>query len=274
MQRLNAFGEDGRRKPDISRIKILTGSKGELPKFIETGPTLTFFKAGAKQGDQYSKVEPVTEVICYEVGTLLGFDCVPYQLIWLDQEIFNSKGQVLACVSKSFKKDNYIYITAEEILGSIDTETNIYQELIQISPSVKKSINKMVVFDYLFNNTDRHLNNFEFFFSTDSQIEMAPLFDNERSLLNEISLEDDAEFEDRLLYDSAKPFEYTHKEAIKLVDNFKELGLDFTHEWPEIVSLFDKHAALLNRSRLQLMKAIFVRRYNNVRKLLLDAQER
>ncbi|THF73683.1 HipA domain-containing protein [Cohnella fermenti] len=255
-----------------SSVLVGTTSIGELPKFTHVRDGQLFYiKAGSKHANKYSNLEPVVEAICCRIGKLIGINVVQYELEWMPGSPFGVKDDVLVCVSEDFKNPTTgIYLTGEEFCGPRINEDNLYAAFTEPFTFLQDDIDKMILFDYIINNADRHLNNFYIQFPFIDSAGLAPLFDNERGLLSECNLEDVDEFEDLLLYEEAKPFDYKHSDAIQRVKNINRLGLDFSREAVEFFPVFEMYKDLVSRDRMTLMKSIFTRRYNYVRNLSIN----
>lgn len=104
-------------------------------------------------------------------------------------------------------------------------------------PDVKKSVEQMIVLDYLILNEDRHLNNFGVVRNANTleYIGAAPIYDSGTSLWFDkpIAL---IRAETKV---TCKPFKASHEEQLKLVSDFSWLDLTalqgIDDEWRELV---------------------------------------
>ena len=113
------------------------------------------------------------ECIAYEVGQLLGIDVVPY---WLEKLYISEDEIIDVCVSEDYRflRDIKSVISANSYLlkdyaGKLSRKER-YDRITSISEKVKLDIDKMIVFDYLIDNYDRHLRNFEIILSFPERI--------------------------------------------------------------------------------------------------------
>lgn len=270
-----------------------------LPKLLSDGISEKLFvKAGRPINNFYGHLEPITEYICYKIGILLGFDCVHTRLWAIDSELFGIEkldstlkskfstlcgksisrdfclnDRTLCSVSKNFLSENQSFIKAGKMLMALGiddpkqlTKQELYNALIKITGRV--NIDRMIIFDYLINNTDRHLGNFGWCL-VDHDFEPAPLFDHGFSLCNTISLEDIQEHDqDVLSFESGKPFG-SLSGALSLIDQNSLKGLRFDkNTLNSILKLLRPYRGVFGRDRYSLIESFLKRRFENVRKMV------
>ena len=189
-----------------------------------------------KGGSGATWQEPYNEVLASRIMKRLGISCVIYSLL--------TEGTYPYSICEDFVTPDTELISAWHIMQTKKKENHVlvYQhyldccEILNI-PDVKKSVEQMIVLDYLILNEDRHLNNFGVIrdANTLKYIGAAPIYDSGTSLWFDkptalIHAETKA---------TCKPFKASHEEQLKLVSNFDWLDLTALHgiedEWRELV---------------------------------------
>ena len=205
-------------------------------------------KGGTLLPDGLSGYEPYSEYIAYIVADTLGIPCAPVKL--LDSDLFPDIDCRLPHVSLSRRiKDpkGSQRLHAATILRTMYGREyrrdciNYYKKL----PIDLDMTYRMLVFDAIIGNDDRHLNNWDFVLF-ENEIYHSPLFDNGSSLLSMFS---DTELLANLDYDNSKPFRPTHKEQIALVKDWGVFSYDFKLVWFSIRSRIDWVLRLLTQER-------------------------
>ena len=128
-----------------------------------------------KAGSATYELEPLSEYLAAQISSILCPDAVPYDMR------FHHGRLVSTCplfTSESIGLAKTATITHEErsISGLLEYFRSIGSE---------DSFRRMMILDAIILNTDRHLGNFGVLFDTDTMqvTTMAPVFDNNRSLL-------------------------------------------------------------------------------------------
>lgn len=214
---------------DLSSMGLTHTSNGMLYKWMEDNK---YYKSGSLSYGDFSKHEPIIEVICSKYLKLLGIDGVEY---WLED--IHSKGGkyfdeqiITCCVSDSFLKEEELFIPVGKHYSDLDRLT--YEKIIADFPQFELKINEMLIFDFLVNNVDRHFYNFGYIKHMDSgNVRFCPIFDNGLSLyvgLTDYQL-------DRIKshpygskkFDVARPFRTKHSTQIKIISKLPKIYLDF-----------------------------------------------
>ncbi len=184
---------------------------GMLEKFwidIEGRPFL--IKSGHIPGATENGILAANEIVASKIAAAIGSEHVEYQKI----NIRNDRTKY--CVCKSFGNKNEDFVPAENIRLQLDTydRMNVYRYMCDLG--FKDDMNKMMVFDILIHNIDRHCGNFGILVNSDTMEvkRFAPLFDS-GSCLNYIDSEPGAGI--------MKPFEMTPKEMLQMIDSKVEL---------------------------------------------------
>lgn len=199
--------------PDLS-------SSGMLPKrwTIQNGKRYLI-----KMGTPPYFQEPLNEAIASRILDKLNIPHVKYDLGYNGQFPFSR--------CESFTNSEIDYITEAifmcEKLEDMPPDVSQYQYYIDCCkevniPDIQLKIDRMLIFDYLILNEDRHFNNFGLIRNADSlkYHDVAPLFDHGNSLCFQ---DEEHQFDAKI--DICKPFECRHFEQIKYVTNID--WLDF-----------------------------------------------
>lgn len=165
------------------------------------------------------------EVVATKVARLMDIPCVEYFPVTIA-----STGEI-ACGCQSFISDNqHEFVNALQLmhdnpfLGNIE----LYHELCVMVG--QKAIDRMILFDHIIHNTDRHEKNFGIIRDADTQaiISMAPLFDNGSSFGWNHT-------EDIQSMDDAKPFFRSRKAQLEMVNNIKNVNIPDVKEIQQLL---------------------------------------
>lgn len=252
----------------LNSVSLKTSSKGVLHKWIATiNNTRYYIKTGNLRYREFSNTEPVMECIAYEVGNLLGFRCAEYSLskIHLKESDIWDEQNILVCMSKDFLSKGETFMSMYNVIRhSIDISTSdLYSTIINKYPNLELDLNSMIVFDYIFNNPDRHLKNFGLIYEDGNMKEFSPLFDNGLSLFCGEIL--DVPLTKLSRMDNCKPFKSRHSQAMKLVKALPKLNLSISDT--EIENVFKKYRSYLGEKRYKIMVELFFRRLCDARRL-------
>ena len=129
----------------------------------------------------------------------------------------------------------------------------------------------MIVFDFIINNTDRHLNNFGFICDENENIlRFSPLFDNGCSLFNDIQIDERFinKFDIADRKSKSKPFRTNQYKQIKLIDS-TSLNLNVNIDIKNICEdLLTKE--YITVKRIDIIEKLVKRRMEHVRNLLCE----
>lgn len=163
-------------------LSSLGGTPGVAKKFIAR--RMSDNRVGiAKQSLSSNKYDNINEVVCYELGNLLGI-----RVCEASSEIYKGANDwVISLFEYPYKND----MKSAGSIFKIDTftkEFSVSKIQSMFGKQAVEDFNRMIIFDTITRQTDRHINNFAFITNG-----MYPLYDNGRCLfwdtaeLNDIS---------------------------------------------------------------------------------------
>ncbi len=149
------------------------------------------------------------------------------------------------------------------------TRDDLYNKFIDNIADIQIHIDNMIIFDYIVNNTDRHLKNFGFLINED-KIRFAPIYDNGLALGSHLD-DEEIEFEEisDLLLDAdyAKCFDTSNKKQLELVKKCT-LNIDFDYEY-----IVRKYSKYLSEKRMEFIMELLKERILEVKKCLFQNQK-
>jgi len=263
----NDFSKDmgeilfGRSITSLSHVSLISPdntSDGWLrKKWIIADGKRILMKGGSKPYEQ----EPFNEVIAAAVLRRLNIPHADYKLIFeknrpysLCENFITPETELIPAwrINEVHVKDNH---------DSNNTHFLRCCETLFI-PCVKESLDKMLVFDYIISNEDRHFNNFGFVRNADTLewIGFAPIFDSGTSLWYNTGNHGIGHAT------ACKPFKDLHNEQIKLVGDLSWFnanaleGLD--NEIKEILSYSKSED--ISEERRNLISAAVIKQYQRI----------
>jgi len=192
----------------------------------------------------------------------MGIPCAEYSLEENDNE--------LVSVSKWFYDESKeIFYSANKLMRILGiTRDNLYYKLITNVDNVQIDLDNMIVFDYIINNTDRHLKNFGFLVNGD-HIKFAPIYDNGLALgshLDDHEIEDE-DIEDLILdSDYAKCFNTSNRRQLELV---KKCTLNINVDYEVIIK---KYSHYLSEKRVIFILELLKQRIQEVKRCSFQNQ--
>lgn len=237
---------------------INSSSLGVYTKYVRVvNGTKYLIKSGRGDGKSKTSIlEPVSECICYELAKQMGIDCAEYTL--------EGSGEELLSVSKWFYDDTKErFFSANKLMRILGiSRENLYDNLISNIPNIKLNLNNMIVYDYIVNNTDRHLKNFGFL-EVDNELRFAPIYDNGLALgahIDDYELEAE-DIEDLLLdSDYSKCFDTSNRKQLNLVDYYS-LNLNIDYE-----IIVNKYSKYISKKRYEFIIALLKERIEVIKK--------
>lgn len=170
-----------------------------------------------KAGSNPFMQQPFNEVIASIVAERLDIPHVTYTLVW-DEDLPYS-------MCDDFIGPDTELISAWRVMQTVrkENDTSVYQHYLNCCErlgiaNIRKSVDQMLVLDYIISNEDRHQNNFGLVRNADTLqwLGAAPLFDSGSSLGYD-------KLSGQILSGKGvecKPFKKTHEEQIRLVSSF------------------------------------------------------
>ena len=174
--------------------------------------------------------EPYNEIACSKVAQCFPvLNAVPYFL--------GLVGDKPASVCENFLKDNQEFVPASYLIPKGHPQEARYIRLTYVCKelgmhNVKEFLDNMIAFDYIINNTDRHLGNFGFLrnATTGEYLGPAPIFDNGNSLWFDEPIECNYTVDN-----FSKPFCDYHEDQLKLTKKLDNIDFVNLKLMPEIV---------------------------------------
>lgn len=187
--------------------------------------------------------EPFNEVIASRIADRLGFNHTAYSIG------FEGKNQNPVCICEDFADGSTELISASavnKVLPNVRNESK-YEHFVKCCeflkiPNTGKSLDEMLILDYIIANQDRHMGNFGVLRNVDTLEYMgfAPIFDCGTSLRYDTP----TAYIDPNLNVESQPFASFHDEQIKLVSNLQDFDFSvFTGIEKDIAEIFDNERA-------------------------------
>lgn len=185
-----------------------------------------------KGGSDLARQQPFNEAIATKIMERLGISHVGYELIWDSGSPYS--------VCEDFVTADTELVSAWRILQTQKKPNNVsvYQHFVNCCQAlgvtdIVKSLDRMLVLDYIIANEDRHLNNFGLLRNAETLewIGFAPIYDSGSSLgydkvASQIRSQADI---------TCKPFKKSHADQIKLVSDFSWIDFDKLSDVDEII---------------------------------------
>lgn len=220
-----------------------------------------------KSGSAPFRQQPINEVIASIILDKLGIDHIPYNLTWIDDKPYS--------VCENFVSKNTELVSAARLMQIRPkaNDENGYLHFVNVCSElgfdIVPMLNRMIVFDYIIANEDRHFGNFGLLRDTDT-LEIkgaAPMFDNGTSL-----------WYDKLTSQipsadiTCKPFKKTHGEQLKLISDISWLDLSkLDGIEDEISKLFsdEKVAKYIDQERANMIVSQIKKRIDRLSEIVM-----
>lgn len=216
-----------------------------------------------KSGSNPFMQQPFNEVIASKIATRLDIPHVDYTIVWDDGVPYS--------VCEDFIDVNTELVSAWRIMQMTkkDNSTSVYRHYINCCEAlgvkdIIRSVDQMIVLDYIIANEDRHQNNFGLTRNAETLewISAAPIFDSGSSLgydklAPQIVAERDID---------CKPFKKKHEDQIKLVSSFDWINfaaLDGVEN--DIFSVLDQAGEYVDSVRKTAIVNSVLRRIENLK---------
>ena len=216
-----------------------------------------------KSGSNPFMQQPFNEVIASKIATRLGIPHVDYNIVWDDGVPYS--------VCEDFIDVNTELVSAWRIMQMTkkDNSTSVYRHYINCCEAlgvkdIVRSVDQMIVLDYIIANEDRHQNNFGLTRNAESLewISAAPIFDSGSSLgydklAMQITAERDIE---------CKPFKKKHEDQIKLVSSFDWINFNALKGVEnDIICVLDQAGEYVDSARKTAIVNSVLRRIENLK---------
>lgn len=211
--------------------------KGNLPKgwFTDNSGKVYLLK-GNSLVDGYPTYEPYSEVIASIVAESLGLFHVTYTLAPANEF---SKGIAHVSICEKYTvPSGYTKMTADEYMNFYYGKSVSYDKYLLLYTKTNAPIDdfiKMLIFDAVIGNTDRHVNNWDLAVTYEKTLSL-PLIDNGSSLLADVPDNLIRNYSD-IGPDWSKPFSKTHTKQISRIKNmFPDFHwrVDLNETWKNI----------------------------------------
>lgn len=218
-----------------SELIFVGSSHGNLIKYIlESDGAKYHIKTGRKSSRDNPNlfgIEPLVEQVCYEFSKLLELPCAKEELCLAKIRLYEEDIVTIVNKSEDFAKGFNGEITLNEILALNIVESPKVENVIG-KLNQKDLILKLLLFDFLILNEDRHNGNISWLVDNDGNLVFSPVFDNGYSLL----------------YDDVKGMISGYKTAIKLANcnsdfyggSFHNMEVLILNNREDLLSLLDK----------------------------------
>lgn len=190
-----------------SRVKCLV---------VDNAGCNAFFKY---QGNGYLVSEACSEKMCYEIAKVLGYECARIELAVDNENILGVLNYlfVTQCCTEHIDAVSYLNIHSNE-RALYYTISNIKRTLDNLSPDLFKGFIRIMFFDALVGEQDRHEENWGIQ-KIGNSYKISPLYDNGCSLLRNFKSEEYA----RKYYDGIKDFDVAGTRYCSDIKKCKEL---------------------------------------------------
>lgn len=229
---------------------------GMVPKYIDDEVFIKLSSYNETIGS-YSE-EPEYEELAYHIGKLLGLNIVEVKVRECTINYNKKEYKTLVSIFPNYNKNgNSISIENFCEINKVNTK-----ELL-LDNRFKKDLSKIIEYDFLINNIDRHGRNIEIMGD-----KVAPLFDN--SLLMFSKIPDNALNESLFeVYNANNFIGYPNLlDNLKLINNEINLNLDIN----KFYKIIDQWGLKYNKSekRISFMQKLISFRYNKLRNIFND----
>ena len=167
-----------------NNFSIHSNLKGNLLKTEYQKDGIVYFvKSGRLQVRDFPEkwgIEPVIEVLCYEIGKLMGLNVAEQSLIGMEGIRYGKNFRTLVCSSPDFRNGKTLIYLASLYA---EDESNIDFEKLCRNTGCGNNLINLLAFDLIIMNEDRHNSNIGFLMSDNGELKLSPIYDNGYSLL-------------------------------------------------------------------------------------------
>ncbi len=184
----------------------------------------------AKQQMHPYSTDAVSEVIAYRLGTLFGVPCCMANMI--------SQSTVFSRYEYDLNKEFLIH--ARNVVNGETLSLDTYSDIInKYFPESKKAILRMILFDFIIQQDDRHMSNWGVLMDIEGNKRLYKLYDNGRSLFYE---------SDEEMAQAAISHPIAYSNAFGLVGSYYDVALDISanNNVSELINLDVTEAEISN----------------------------
>ena len=156
---------------------------GVLPKYWDRDRSKVFLVKGGTYDYANAGLEPISEVCASVIGQLLGLEAIPY-------DYFIAKNKKPASVCRLFTTEDVGLLTAQEFkqvagLEKLSLSLEDYMKTMEQHGLETDTLKRLIFFDDLVRNPDRHLNNWGFSVDNNTReiLGFSPIWDTGEALI-------------------------------------------------------------------------------------------
>ena len=161
-----------------NNFSIHSNLKGNLLKTEYQKDGIVYFvKSGRLQVRDFPEkwgIEPVIEVLCYEIGKLMGLNVAEQSLIGMEGIRYGKNFRTLVCSSPDFRNGKTLIYLASLYA---EDESNIDFEKLCRNTGCGNDLINLLAFDLIIMNEDRHNSNVGFLMSDNGELKLSPIYD-------------------------------------------------------------------------------------------------
>lgn len=220
------------------------------------------------KGGNLFGLQPISEIMANIIAPYILKDFIKYDLVKFNNKLYSK------CYNFLNHSVNMHPVIELRGVRDITDYKNSYEHIIDCLFSVlgdydacRNFIDRMLIFDYIINNDDRHFNNFSVLQDADTgnYLGFAPIFDNGSSFFCN-TLTENIEDKNQM----CKPFEIFWEDQVKLIDvvnyqkEIKILMEDFPLITAQFIDILSKYELSFSTERLDKIIGIMWNRLNNL----------
>ena len=227
---------------------------GRLPKFwVQDEITGRQFMVKSSTPFSY---EPLCEKMAYIIGRDLGLDILEYDII--ESKVFKDLVYInplckYVSICERIDRKNYFITSIAEIkrARNVFLENKVTNKEVMYELLPKEYIDKLILFDAIIGNVDRHYGNIHLLRGLDGSIKPAPILDNGASLLAEATIFDLFLY-NRWLYrvmNRSSMIKRNHDSEIELTDTLSNIKYNIPVKTMQILDDIEPVLRLLSKPR-------------------------
>lgn len=234
---------------DLKDLKTVMTTVGVGRKFL--GKRLKDSKIGMVK----SSVSPflydnINEVLCFELGKLFNIPICEASF----ETYHKNNNLVISLYEYDYNKENIV--SCKKLFGATNFHKRFTMSNLEkyVSKEAVEDFNKMVIFDLITNQHDRHINNFSFF-----KGKLYPLYDNGRCLFWDVSNLEKIKDEDLVstFYTNEHGYGWSYIDGVLGIEECRRL-INCNVTYKEIESIVKKY---YNEKRAKILSSYMYRVY-------------